>query len=127
MDANQIDLSLSRSFSVVKHLYYQGMFLIRVPDSSKNELLDTNCLVHLTILEENFCLRHKASIELPLNINTVIMYEAMKQFQDYTTDVIKHLDYISCCCSCFVNPAPLKHISETHLIIMAAFNIDILY
>ena len=89
--------------------------------------MDADCLVVFTTLEKNFCLKHKKNIEFPAIINDITTHDAVKQLQDHTTDAIKHLDNICCCCSRFVNPAQLKQISEKNLIIMAALNTAILH
>ena len=110
----------------MKRLYHQQISLIKALDSSKIEPLDTNSPNDLTALDENFCPKHEASIELPPIVNDIILRDAVKRFQDHTADAIKLLDHICYYYSCFVNPAQLKHISEINPIIMAVFDTAIL-
>ena len=106
---------------------YQQISLIKVLNSSEFEPLNTNYVVDLTVLKENFCLKYEASIKFPLIVNDITICDTIKQFQDHTANAIKHLNYICCFCSHFVNLAQLKHIFEKDPIIMAVINTTILY
>lgn len=78
-------------------------------------------------MEEDFRLRHEADIKFPLEVNDLIIRKAISQFQAYTDIAKKHLDHICCCCNCFLDPGQLKHIFDTHPIVMTVFNTDILH
>lgn len=87
----------------MKYLYYQQIFQIKILNSNEIKVLDTNCLINLTALEKKFCLKYKINIAFCLIVNDKFIYNIIKQFQDYITDIIKYLDYICYCYSCFVD------------------------
>lgn len=111
----------------MKYLCCQQIFSIKVPNSNKVELLDTDYSIYLTILKEHFGFKHKTNIKFLLNINDITMNEAVKQFQDHTINAIKYLDHIYHYYSHFINLIQLKYISKKDLIIIVIFNIDSLH
>lgn len=78
MAANSLDLPLNRHYSVVKHRCHQQISLIKLLDSNEFEVLNTNCFIDFTILEENFYFKHKANIEFSLVINNITTYDVVK-------------------------------------------------
>lgn len=89
--------------------------------------MDSSYLVNLIVLEKDFHLRYEANVEFLPKVNDITIRKAIKQFQVNIDNAIKHLDHLYCCYSCFINLAQLKHISDQDPIVMAVFDIDILY
>lgn len=61
-----------------------------------------------------------------LEVNDSIIRKAIKQFQAHINNNIKYLDHVCHYCSYFVNLAQLKYMSDNNLIVIGAFNTNIL-
>ena len=83
MAVNKLDLSLNKT--------------------SKIKLLDINSRINLFTLKKDFCLRYKISIKFPPIINSIILRDVEKQFQNHIADAIKNLNYICDYYSYYIN------------------------
>lgn len=99
----------------------------KATESSRVEPVDNSLRVNPIALVEDFRLRHDAIMKFPPEVNDSTTREAIRRFQAHTDNAIKHLNHVCYCCSSFVDPAQLKHISDNDPIVMAAFDTDILH
>lgn len=91
------------------------------------EPIINSILVDLIALEGDFHLRAEGCIVFPLELSDTTIQKAINCFQIQITNIVKHLDYICCCYSQFVDPVELNLIYDNELILMAIFEIHILY
>ena len=78
-------------------------------------------------MEEGFCLRKDAYLTFPLEANNLTTREVIGYFQFNIENAVKHIDYICCYCSQFLNPSELKSIFDNNAVLMAAFETYILH
>ncbi len=79
------------------------------------------------VLEEDFRLREDAYLTFPPEVNNSITREAIRRFQVNIENAVKHMDYVCCCCSRFVDPLELESIPDNNAVFMATFETYILH
>ncbi len=79
------------------------------------------------VLEEDFHLREDAYLTFPSEVKDSISREAIGRFQVNIKNAVKHMDHVYCCCSRFVDPLELESIPDNNVVLMAAFETNILH
>lgn len=83
--------------------------------------------VDLVALEEDLCLKAETCMAFPLKLSDTTIQKAISYFQVQITNAMKYKDHICCFYSQFVDLAVLNLISDNIFILMAVFEINILY
>ena len=79
------------------------------------------------MLEENFRFRYKENMKFFLEVSDSTIYKAINQFQAYTNNVLKPMNYVYCCYSYFIDFAQFIQIPDKNSIVIVAFNTNILH
>ncbi len=88
---------------------------------------DNIVLVSPIILKEDFRLREDVYLTFPPEVNDSITREAIGHFQVNIKSVVKHMDYVYCCYSRFVDPLELESIFDNNAVLITAFETYILH
>ncbi len=92
-----------------------------------NLIPDERSAVSPVILEKDFRLREDAYLTFPPEVNDSITREAIGRFQVNIKNAVKHMDYVCCCYSRFIDLLELKSIPDNDAVLMAAFKTHILH
>ncbi len=84
-------------------------------------------LIDLVTLEEIFCLRAETCMVFPSKLSDTTIWETISCFQVQITNIIKYMDHICCFYSWCVDSIELDLILDNKLILMTAFETNILY
>ena len=78
-------------------------------------------------MEEDFRLREDTYLTFPPKVNDLTIREAIRCFQVNIENTVKHIDYVCCYCSRFVNLSKLESILNNNAVLLAAFETYILH
>lgn len=88
---NSLSFLLNKVILTPKTKHYCCLSLIKVKKFSWVKLFNNNLLVNKI---KNFYFKYKIVMKFFFEVNNLIIYEAIRQFQAHTNDTIKYLDYI---------------------------------
>ena len=77
-------------------------------------------------LEKNFRFREKAYMAFPPEATDSTTREAFRRFQVDIDNVVKHMNHVCCCCSCFVDSFQLEIFLDSDAVILSTFKTNII-
>lgn len=86
-----------------------------------NLISDKRFAVSPVVLEEDFCLKEDVYLTFPPKVNDFKTREAIRHFQLNVENAIKHINYVCCCSSRFVDLLKLKSIFDNNAVLTAVF------
>lgn len=83
--------------------------------------------IHLVVFEKDFCFKVKMYITFFLQLSNTIIQKAISHFYVKISNIIKNMNHIFYCCSQFYDLIKLNFILNNKLILIIAFETNILY
>ena len=91
------------SIPLCKSQRYQRRLKSALANFMLVEPFHNTVLVSPVVLEEDFCLRKEAYLTFPLEVINFTIRKAIGRFKVNIENAIKHMGYVYCCCSWFVD------------------------